>query len=242
MHEPCDDFLSSARLASEQHCRLGQRDLSCLPEHILPLWGRTDDARMLHRRPVVTAHRHARLDPSGAGLVSGGMARFARQLLMGNAEREVTRNAAGQRQILWTERVWLLRPERDGQDLAVGPRRHADHRAVTARDQLLAQLHAGRHRQRLPGEIPDDEVVNRRQLQALRRHRGKVAGRGLDDGVAALIAEHHRHSVVRQQLLDDVRQPWKNRPDIERVCHRAKQLERDVEVRVSRFTPNVTRV
>ena len=45
------------------------------------------------------AHRYARLDPLGARLVSGGMARFARQLLMGHAEREVTRNAARQRQI-----------------------------------------------------------------------------------------------------------------------------------------------
>ena len=197
---------------------------------------------MLLHLPVVAAHRHARLEPLGPRLVSGGIARLTRQLLMSNAEREVTRNAARQRQILGTERVWLLRPERDGEDLTVCPRRHADHRSVTARDQPLGQPHAGRPRQRLAGEIPDDEVVNRRQLQALRCHGKEVAGRGLDDGWP----RSSRNTTATASCGSIGLTMSDSRGRTVRIsCTSAmarSKLERDVEVRVSRFAPEVTSV
>jgi hypothetical protein len=87
---------------------------------------------------------------------------------------EVVGDPAGHRHVAPVVGVALLRPEREDNNFMPHARRDAEDGAVPARDEPRGRIDPADHRQRLAGEVTDDEVLRHRRPQHERLHGGKI--------------------------------------------------------------------
>ena len=93
--EPRDDFLAGARLAGEQHRRLGLRHARGLRQHVLPLLAVADDAAQAAAGLELAGQRgDLRLEPaasrgSARALLGQPLVRQRQRQVIGDAAREV---------------------------------------------------------------------------------------------------------------------------------------------------------
>ena len=124
------DFLAGARLAGEQHGRLGLRHARRLRQHVLPLARMADDAAMPGPRLELARQRgHLRLEPRRRLARLGVAPRRFGQPLMRQRQRQVIRHAPREVDVVVGERFRLPRQEEErAEDVAAERHRHAQRR------------------------------------------------------------------------------------------------------------------
>jgi hypothetical protein len=91
-------------------------------------------------------------------------------------------------------------------------------------------INPAKHRQRLAGQVADDEVLRDWRTEHQRLHGWKIGCCRLEADLPVPLEARQRQRIVRQHLVDDFGYLRKHRADVEHVGDRAKQLEGDVEV------------
>ena len=222
MDEACDDFLAGARLASNQHGRVGRGDLRRLAQHVTPFDGLADDPQVGGRLQTVDASLHAGVDPLRAILVH--LRRDLGDLAATDSEAEVVRDPASERHVRAIERQRPLRPERNADHRLRRAGRHAESRTVAGADQPLRPVRGGCAHGFAP-QVVDDQFV-----AFGHRHVGHIAGRRVHDHLPSLIEARHAQRIVGQHLARDRRQPRQRGVEIDRHGELAQQFQRAVEI------------
>ena len=78
-------------------------------------------------------------------------------------------------------------------------RRDAEDGAVPARDEPRGRIDPADQRQRLAGEVADDEVLREWRPEHQRLHGWKIGRRRLDADLPVSLDGHQRQSIVRTQ-------------------------------------------